>query len=183
MVVTKKSIKSVKKVNVKKGGCPCGCGCDSSCNCCMGDSVKYTTIWAAWRAFWRRGFTEWAGTSSRSEYWLSWIGNLLVWALGIVICGICAVIEIGLWGHPALLSVVLCSALVIYVIAWIIPAISMLTRRMHDAGLSAWLWLVYLFGFMPVWAGDVWVYGPGVGIIIALLPTQVHGNKYQKNNK
>ena len=36
------------------------------------ESKKYTNMLEAYGAFWRRGFTEWAGTSSRSEYWWSY---------------------------------------------------------------------------------------------------------------
>ena len=185
MVVTKKSIKSVKKVNVKKGGCPCGCGCDSSCNCCMGDSVKYTTIWAAWRAFWRRGFTEWAGTSSRSEYWLSWIGNFIILVLGAILTALVAGLEWWLFGSPAVLTVLMGAALVVYIIASVIPAISMLTRRMHDSGLSAWVWVLYVSSVLSAeYADDFWVYAPGiVSLVVALLPTQVIGNPFHKNNR
>lgn len=175
MATTKKS---VKKVIVKKNDCPCGCGC------CAGDSVKYTNIWDAWHAFWRRGFSEWAGTSSRSEYWLAWIGNLCVLVIsGLVLSGV-ALIEYSLFGHPAFVTWVLGTAILLYMIACIIPAISMMTRRMHDAGLSAWLWLVYIFSIAPSsYAEGAWVYAPSVGLIVSLLPTQVRGNMYHKNNK
>ena len=179
MANTRKSVKKVSKiVVVKKGACTCGCDC-----CAGGDSVKYTSIWAAWRAFWRRGFTEWAGTSSRSEYWLSWIGNLIVFILGSIFVAFIAMVESAFFGHAGLLAWLAGVALSFYAIAWIIPVISMMTRRMHDAGLSAWLWVIYVLGISPAFWSDSWVYGPGIGLVIALLPTQVHGNPYHKNNK
>ena len=176
MAATKKSAK--KKV-VKKTICPCGC----ECGCCMGDSVKYTSVLGAWRAFWGRGFTEWAGTSSRSEYWLSWVGNLIIFILGSVCVGAIALAEAALFGHTLFLTWLAASALSVYVIAWIIPAISMMTRRMHDAGLSAWVWILYVFSFAPACFEDAWTYGAGVGLIVALLPTQIHGNRFHKNNR
>ena len=194
MAATKKPVakKLIRKNSVKKGGCPCGCSCDGTCNCVAGcpcgcganDSVKYISIWAAWRAFWRRGFTEWSGTSSRSEYWLSWVGNLIVFILGCLLVGVFALAEVALFGHTLLfLSVLAGIVLSVYAIAWIIPAISMMTRRMHDAGLSAWVWILYVFSFIPVCFEDEFMYGTGIGLIIALLPTQIHGNRFHKNNR
>ena len=170
-----KTKKSVKKIVVKRDEC--------MCDCCKNDSVKYTRVWAAWHAFWRRGFTEWAGTSSRSEYWLSWIGNLIIFAVGGLIVGGAALAEMRTMGHPGFFAVILGTVLGLYGIACIIPAISMMTRRMHDAGLSAWLWLVYALSIAPAWTGEEWVYGTGIGLVVALLPTQTHGNPYHKNNK
>ncbi len=177
-VKTKKSVKSaksVKKVVAKR--------VEHVCECCANDSVKYTRVWAAWRAFWRRGFCEWSGTSSRSEYWLSWIGNLIIFALGGLIVGAAALAEMQSMGHPGFFTILFGTILVFYGIACIIPAISMMTRRMHDAGLSAWLWLVYALSIAPVWTGEEWVYGTGIGLVVALLPTQMHGNPYHKNNR
>ena len=179
MANTKKSVKKVSRTVIvkKEVAAPCMCGC------CENDSVKYTSIWAAWRAFWYRGFTEWAGTSSRSEYWLSWIGNLLVLLIGLLIMVLFGSVEVAFFGRTGLLAWVIGSALILYAIAWIIPAISMMTRRMHDAGLSAWLWVIYLLGVSPMFWSDAWVYGPGIGLIVVLLPTQTHGNPYHKNNR
>lgn len=179
-MATKKSVKkiSVKKVIVKTDGCPCGCDC-----CAAGDSVKYTSIWAAWRAFWRRGFTEWAGTSSRSEYWLAWVGNILALLIGALITMVLAALEIAVFKHAGFLAWLSGSFVVLYMLAGIIPAISMMTRRMHDAGLSAWIWLVYIFSVTPAYMGGEWIYAPSVGLIIALLPTQIRGNRFHKNNR
>ena len=167
--------KSVKKTISKKCECPCGC--------CGDESMKYTSVLEAWRAFWRRGFSEWAGTSSRSEYWLSWVGNIIVFIIGGAIVALLAVAEQWMFGHPAVLSKIAASVLVLYGVACIIPAISMMTRRMHDAGLSAWLWVIYAFGVVPTYMFDGLTFGTGIGLIVALLPTQKHDNKYQKYNK
>ena len=145
--------------------------------------MKYTSVWAAWHAFWRRGFTEWSGTSSRSEYWLSWVGNLIVFILGCLLVGAFALAEVALFGHTLFLSMLAAIVLSVYAIAWIIPAISMMTRRMHDAGLSAWVWILYIFSVAPACFEDAWTYGAGVGLVVALLPTQIHGNRFHKNNR
>ena len=44
-------------------------------------SKIYTNMFEAFGAFWHRGFTEWAGTSSRSEYWWS---CLMIWLISVV---------------------------------------------------------------------------------------------------
>ena len=189
---TKKSVKKVtKKIVVKQDVCPCGCECGVNCPChhggecscgCGGNSVKYTRVWAAWRAFWRRGFCEWAGTSSRSEYWLSWVGNMIVLTFMGLFCAIVAGAEMALGNQLSVIYAV-GSIIVLYLIAMIIPAISMMTRRMHDVGLSAWLWLVYALSTAPAYVEDSWIAGPGIGLIVALLPTQVKDNPYHKNNR
>ena len=192
---TKKTVKKVTKKTtvVKKDVCPCGCGCGADCpcmnggncgcGCCAGDSVKYTRVWAAWRAFWRRGYCEWAGTSSRSEYWLSWIGNIIVLLGWAAFIGLMSLLETGFYGTTALLTWLSGALVVLYLLAMIIPAISMMTRRMHDAGLSAWLWLLYIASAAPAYVEGSWVYGPSVGLIVSLLPTQVKHNRFHQYNK
>ncbi len=193
MATTKKSVKksTVKKAVVKKEICKCGCasGCKctcqnckcENCNCgCKKDSVKYTNMFAAFRAFWRRGFTEWAGTSSRSEFWLSWLCNMIIFVFGLLAVEIAFELESMFLGHSEAFSVAFSLALLIYIALWIIPAISMLTRRMHDAGLSAWFWLLYPCSFIS-WLGSfIWCV---TGLVIVLLPTKKIDNPYHKFNK
>ena len=204
MATAKKSVKkptvkkaaakkpAAKKAVIKKEICKCGCASGGKCTCqdckcencncgCKKDSVKYTNMFAAFRAFWRRGFCEWAGTSSRSEFWLAFLANILVYlAFGFMI--ICmAFLDVALFGeNTAIFSTIVMSMLLLYVVGAIIPNISMLTRRMHDAGLSAWFWLLYLVSFVP-WAGSyLWCV---CVLIIALLPTQKVDNPYHKLNR
>ena len=147
------------------------------------DSVKYTNMFAAFRAFWRRGFIEWTGTSSRSEYWWSWLANILVCVLFafLIMCSVFLDAELFKDTAPiAPFTTVVMACAFLYVIAAIIPAISMLTRRMHDAGLSAWYWVLYLTSFIP-WIGSyIWTISM---FVIALLPTKITDNPYHKYNK
>lgn len=180
--------KSIKKNNIKKGSCPCGCD-KKSCNCKNGvcvcgsskdNSVKYTNMFAAYCAFWRRGFTEWRGTSSRSEYWWSWLMNVLVCLALVLVMLLTAYIDKAPFGEIGGLTFSVGSILWAYLIAALIPAISMLTRRMHDAGLPAWFWLLYLTTFIPVAGSYIWSV---IILIIALLPTKVADNPYHKFNR
>lgn len=198
MATTKKSVKkptvkksvakkTVKKTNVKKVEHKCECTKNGVCTCknctckCSGkESVKYTSMFTAYRAFWHRGFTEWAGTSSRSEYWWSWLMNVLVCMLFAILFVGAAFLDAALFTDSAPFIVSVGAAFLLYVIAAIVPAISMLTRRMHDAGLSAWFWLLYLTTFLPVVGSYIWTISV---FVIALLPTKVADNPYHKFNK
>ena len=191
MATTKKSVKkTVKKTNVKKCACKCGCGngdcaCGGravTCKCAHGanDSVKYTSMFGAYRAFWRRGFTEWRGTSSRSEYWWAWLGNILACVLFVVLGVGAVVIDAAIFKEDAIFTTITLALGGLYVISAIIPSISMLTRRMHDAGLSAWFWLLYLTTFVPLVGSYIWTIAI---FVIALLPTRTVDNPYHKYNK
>ncbi len=177
----------------KNGNCTCGCANGGKCTChdckcehcdcgcgCKKDSVKYTNMFAAFRAFWCRGYTEWAGTSSRSEYWLSLLANVLVCVLfGLAMVGTIA-LDNALFTQEAVCTSIMVALGMLYVAASIIPSISMLTRRMHDAGLSAWFWLLYLTGFIPFVGSYIWT---ATVLVIALLPTRTVDNPYHKYNK
>lgn len=163
--------KSVKKTNLKKKPCPCGCG-KPNCHCgckdcnCKGEC---TNIVSAFNAFWCRGFTEWSGKSSRSEFWLAFLANILVYAaFGVAIFGALE-LDVALFKDIAVFSAFSIGLLLLYAVAAIIPSISMLTRRMHDAGLSAWFWLLYLFSFVPTIGSYIWCISV---LVIGLLPTK-----------
>ena len=158
------------------------------------DSVKYTNMFAAYAAFWRRGFTEWGGTSSRSEYWWTVLMNILISLLYMIIVPIVVVLmfapsmaymddELMLASSVLLASGYTLIALLpvmVFVFALIIPSISQFTRRMHDAGMSAWFWFFALFNLIPFIGGLMWFV---FKLVVALLPTKTTGNPYHKNNK
>ena len=172
-MATKKSVKKTNQKKVKKSVA-------KSSPVKKTVSVKYTNMFAAYRAFWRRGFTEWAGTSSRSEYWWSWLMNLLVCVLFAFLFVLAAFLDAALFKESVPFVVGVGAGLLLYIVAAIIPAISMLTRRMHDVGLSAWFWLLYLTTFIPTIGSYIWTI---VVFVIALLPTKIVDNPYHKYNK
>lgn len=142
------------------------------------ESKKYTNMLEAYSAFWRRGFTEWAGTSSRSEYWWSFLMNWLIsifWIFLIVVSGF--PIIGGAWSP---ISMILSIGLFIFALAILIPSISMTARRLHDAGLSAW-WLLLLL--LNLICEPLSIIISIVFFIFAVLPTKVEGNPYHKFNK
>lgn len=142
------------------------------------ESKKYTNMLEAYGAFWRRGFTEWAGTSSRSEYWWSFLMNWLIsifWVFLIVVSGF--PIIGGAWSP---ISMILSIGLILFLLASLIPSISMTARRLHDAGLSAW-WLLLLL--LNLICEPLSIIISIVFFIFAVLPTKVEGNPYHKFNK
>ena len=145
-------------------------------------SKKYTNMFQAYGAFWRRGFTEWAGTSSRSEYWWSVLVNFLViigWVFLVAVAGW----QGGFYAPVHFVYtpgvMVLFALMVVFSVAVIIPALSMTVRRLHDAGLSAW-WMMLLIG-TAVEGLDVII--SIVFFVFSVLPTKETDNPYHGFNK
>ena len=163
------------------------------------DSVKYTNMFKAYGAFWRRGFTEWAGTASRSEYWWTYLVNVLIGLAALFVYSF----FVGLGGAVDSVGVMIFGGivvfvpLVIYYLAALVPLISLTVRRLHDAGLSSWfmaLWgAVVILSWVAEWVLRV---SPVVNImhviifcisvaciVLMVLPTKVEDNPYHKFNK
>ena len=145
-------------------------------------SKKYTNMFQAYGAFWRRGFTEWAGTSSLSEYWWTYLLNFLIviawWVLFVIAAGP-GMIEpsIPLSNTPAVMFLTLLLAG--YGLAIIVPSLSMMVRRLHDAGLSAWWLMLWILAIIPVVNFIVSI----VFFVFSVLPTKETDNPYHKFNK
>lgn len=146
------------------------------------ESKKYTNMIEAYGAFWRRGYTDWAGTSSRSEYWWSY---LMMWLIAVVFA---VLIVISTLSYKTLeteivfspMTAILSFGLIIFLLASFIPTISMTVRRLHDAGLSAW-WILLLL-LSPI-CEPLSIIVSIVFFVFAVLPTKVKGNPYHKFNK
>ncbi len=142
-------------------------------------SKTYTNMFLAYGAFWRRGFSEWAGTSSRSEYWWTYLVNcLLIFAWGFLGCMVAAM-EYVLAGDFGVMTGMMLVIPIIYCFAAVVPAISMRVRRLHDAGLSAWWMMLYILCGVPLLSIMVSV----VMFIFSVLPTCNHDNPYHKFNR
>ena len=84
-------------------------------------SKTYTNMFQAYKAFWKRGFTEWADF-------------LLILHLK----------------YYDLLSVIVYILFLLYGVAMIIPLLSLYVRRLHDSGQSAWWLLLMLANFVQI---------------------------------
>lgn len=145
-------------------------------------SKKYTNMLEAYGAFWRRGFTEWTGTSSRSEYWWSY---LMTWIIATLFALLIVISTLSYNSFEAEIvfspmSAILAFGLIIFLLASLIPSISMTVRRLHDAGLSGW-WILLLL--LSLICEPLSIIISIVFFIFAVLPTKVDGNPYHKFNK
>lgn len=120
-----------------------------------------------WSYFWR-GLTEnyfnFAGRARRKEYW----GYFLFWTIALIV-----VVGIGLFiddamGNSSELPAVTVGLCGTFVLATIPPWIGLNVRRLHDIGLTGWLFLVVLI--------------PTIGwliiLVFALIPTQARENQW-----
>jgi len=121
---------------------------------------KILTITQAYSNFWTKYFV-FSGTARRSEFWWTFLVNM---SIGFII----GMINVRLMGAhqagPHLLAAV-------FLLVTIIPSISQLARRCHDAGFSAW-WLMALL--IPIVDALVLLY-------IAMVPTDTfRPNKFRR---
>ena len=139
-------------------------------------SKTYTNMFQAYKAFWKRGFTEWAGTSSRSEYWWSVLVNFIIMLMFFLYF----LLILHLKSYN-LLSVIVYILFLLYGVAMIIPLLSLYVRRLHDSGQSAWWLLLMLANFVQISVLNTVI--SIVFLVLMLLPTKKENNPYHKNNK
>ncbi|WP_137930332.1 DUF805 domain-containing protein [Mesorhizobium comanense] len=122
-----------------------------------------------WGYFWRgltQNYFNFAGRARRKEYW----GYCLFWVVCLLIVG-----GIGIFTDVALgnfdsdvsaaVTVGLCGT---FLLATFLPGLGMTVRRLHDIGLSGWLYLVI---FIPT-------FGSLIILVFALMPTQARENQW-----
>ncbi|AZO01274.1 DUF805 domain-containing protein [Mesorhizobium sp. M9A.F.Ca.ET.002.03.1.2] len=126
-----------------------------------------TAATGLWDYFWRaliENYFNFAGRARRKEYW----GYCLFWTVALI-----AVVGIGLFIDDAMgnfdelpaVTVGLCGT---FVLATIPPWIGLNVRRLHDIGLTGWLFLVV---FIPTIG---WL----IILVFALVPTQARENQW-----
>ncbi|MER8438642.1 DUF805 domain-containing protein [Mesorhizobium sp. M1312] len=133
----------------------------------FGRSAENCCATSLWSYFWR-GLTEnyfnFAGRARRKEYW----GYLLFWTTALIV-----VVGVGLFiddamGHLDELPAVTVGVCGAFVLATIPPWIGLNVRRLHDIGLTGWLFLVV---FIPTIGGLII-------LVFALIPTQARVNQW-----
>ncbi|RWE36891.1 MAG: DUF805 domain-containing protein [Mesorhizobium sp.] len=122
-----------------------------------------------WGYFWRgltQNYFNFAGRARRKEYW----GYCLFWVVCLLIIfgiGIFTDVEMGNFDSDvsATVTVGLCGT---FLLATFLPGLGMTVRRLHDIGLSGWLYLLILI--------------PSIGsliiLVFALIPTQARENQW-----
>lgn len=110
------------------------------------------------------------GRASRSEFWWAWALNIVVF----FVAGIGVEMATSLAGphepRPTPGSTVIGVVFLLYALAVLVPSVAVLVRRLHDANLSGWWWLLTLVPFA----------GPVIGVIFGILPKQGYGKRFDR---
>jgi uncharacterized membrane protein YhaH (DUF805 family) len=117
-------------------------------------------------------YADFSGRARRSEYWMFQLFTCLI-VLGL---GLLAGAAIALMGSPngnygALLLIV--APIWLFLLAMIIPHVSVLVRRLHDTGRSGWF---YFISFIPI-------AGPIILLVYLCQDSQPGPNMYGPNPK
>jgi uncharacterized membrane protein YhaH (DUF805 family) len=105
-----------------------------------------------------RQYADFEGRARRKEYWMFTLFNLIFAILAVVIDG--------LIGTGAIIYL-------FYVLATIIPNLSVSVRRLHDVGKSGWMYLVALIPLV----GFIWL------LVLFATDSQPGDNEYGPNPK
>ncbi|NBO28920.1 MAG: DUF805 domain-containing protein [Synechococcaceae bacterium WB8_1A_041] len=92
---------------------------------------------AAYQAFWTHAF-DFKGRTVRNAFWFAILDNLIVTLVLTIL---------------AMQASVFAALATVYTVATIIPGISLVVRRLRDAG-KAWAWI--FIGLIPV-VGSIWL--------------------------
>jgi uncharacterized membrane protein YhaH (DUF805 family) len=138
--------------------------------------LRGASPWTAYARFWRR-YVVFSGRASLSEYWWVVLIDLVLGAVAGILGGALLAIGAGLAAQGSAgaavanaLGGVLLFALVVFVLAQIVPSIALAVRRLHDANLSGLLYLLVLI--------------PSVGglivLVLHLLPADPNGRRFDR---
>lgn len=134
--------------------------CKSLCNgmatYILIDTVKFIYIGGnmgfleAYKSFWRN-YVNFSGRAPRSAYWYVVLWNVIIfvilYALAFIF-GISAIMEAAMGGTGmAGGAIVLVIILWLYLLAALLPTISLMVRRLHDSGKSGFFVLLSLIPF------------------------------------
>lgn len=89
----------------------------------------------AYKAFWKNSF-DFKGRTRRADFWLAGLANVLA-ALAFFIISLLFIALVGDFA-PVVPSIIL----PVFVVATIVPSISIEARRLRDAGFSPWFLLL-----------------------------------------
>lgn len=96
----------------------------------------------AWLSFWHQ-YGKGHGYSSRSEFWLMYVNNMIVIIALFILMGVFYAIT------PAMAAIPI-IAMCAYGIAIIVPSVAIECRRLRDAGVSnGWVTALVILNFIP----------------------------------
>lgn len=141
------------------------------------DYIEEFNLWTAFASMFKKYF-DFKGRSRRSEFWLAYLANmliLLVFCIPFITTWVNAVfsMESGKsYSDLMLRLVVMLIITMVYSLIIFIPWISLMIRRLHDAGYSGlWLFICFIpFGYVALF-------------VFFCLDSQPGTNRYGKNPK
>lgn len=129
-------------------------------------------LWAYFRKCMRL-YANGDGRARRKEYWSFMLFSWLFAVAGFLVVFLVCAPFIGSGEEPGagasiLIGLVAILAIVALVIAFLPPSYAVLSRRLHDVGMSGWFALISLIPYV----GGLFV------LVIALIPSQEATNRY-----
>jgi uncharacterized membrane protein YhaH (DUF805 family) len=119
-----------------------------------------------------RKYADFSGRARRMEYWMFQLFACLI-SVGLALVAIVAVLVMGnTSGNNAAILLIL-APIWLFLMATIIPHLSVLVRRLHDTGRSGWY---YFISFIPL-------VGPIILLVYLFSDSQPGPNMYGPNPK
>lgn len=122
-------------------------------------------IMNAYKSMWLH-YADFNGRTSVKTYWSAILGNFIITIALSVLCGIIfSIFAFASESGAGIGFVVICAILGLYMLAILVPSLSIAARRLHDAGFPA---LLLLVTFVPT-VGQVAL------IVMLCLPSNTEG--------
>jgi uncharacterized membrane protein YhaH (DUF805 family) len=123
----------------------------------------------------KRGFVKYArfdGRASRSEYWwFALLSGVVLAVIWIVAVAVALATSPDAGRTPGTASFPLLLVALLAYLAWVVPSLSILVRRLHDGGNSGWLALLIL---IPTVGGIIL-------LVMAALQSQPAGARFDRS--
>ena len=119
-------------------------------------------------------YATFRGRASRAEYWWAYLATVVVW-FGLVIAAVIAGIPgsstsvDGTW-EPGPGYIPFSVVMVVFLFGVMVPSIAVAVRRLHDANLSGWFFLLMLVPYV----------GGLVVLVLTLLPPKPDGARFDR---
>lgn len=113
-----------------------------------------TGLIESYKKFWKN-YANFNGRCRRADYWYAYLANIIVVTVVTMFLGIIGGVVAGISGDEETLMAVMMGVyglMMIYVLAMIIPSLSIVVRRLHDIGKSG---AYYLMCFIPFVGGII----------------------------
>jgi uncharacterized membrane protein YhaH (DUF805 family) len=138
-----------------------------------------------------RRFADFGGRSRRSEFWLFFLFQILVF-IGWLVLVVALAVSLPELDDPAALFDGASGAVVVFLLLWLlwvliatIPNAALVVRRFHDQNISGWVGgilyaLTWLFNVTGLWIFNV----PGIVLLIFMMvPGQRGANRFGPDPK